>query len=273
MKKAFVTGWPISHSKSPALHRFWLNEYELEGSYEAVPVRESEFPSFLRDLIDNGYLGGNITIPHKETAYEQIPLKDTAAEKIGAVNTVWIEEGVLRAGNTDAYGFAANLDDFAPEWREGRKAVVLGAGGASRAIIYALQAAEFETISIVNRTVMRAKKLARQFGGGCDAHGLDDLDKLLSGTDMLINTTSLGMVGGETAALPDLSGLPPKSLVTDIVYTPLMTPLLKSAAAREHKVVDGLGMLLHQAVPGFEKWFGVRAEVSTKLRDHMLRLL
>ncbi len=273
MKKAFVTGWPISHSKSPALHGFWLDSYGIDGAYEAVAVEEANFPEFLNNLTNSGYCGGNVTIPHKEAAFEIISWKDTAAEKIGAVNTIWHEEGMVKASNTDAYGFSANLDDYAPEWRDGKKAVVLGAGGASRAILYALQEARYETIHIVNRTKVRAESLANQFGAGCKAHGLDELSQILMGTDFFVNTTSIGMAGKEQSTLPDLSNLSPACLVTDIVYTPLLTPLLELAAGRGNKVVDGLGMLLHQAVPGFEKWFGIRPEVTPQLRNHILRLL
>ena len=254
------------------LHGFWLKHYGIEGSYEAHGVEPENFEQFLKDLPNSGYAGGNVTLPHKETAFENIIQLDHAASAIGAVNTLWLEDQKLCGGNTDAYGFSANMDEFAPQWRNGKTAIVLGAGGAARAIIYSLIEAKFEKIYIINRTLERAENLAIRFGNQCEAHGWDDLQDLLSGTDFIVNTTSIGMAGSDASMMPDLSSLPKSAIVTDIVYTPLETPFLKSANALGLKTVDGLGMLLHQAVPGFEKWFGIRPEVTKELRDYILGL-
>jgi len=272
MKKAFVTGWPINHSKSPMLHGFWLKQHGIEGTYEAHGVEPENFEQFLKDLPTSGFQGGNVTIPHKEVAFEKVAQLDDAAKAIGAVNTLWLENGKLFGGNTDAYGFSANMDQFTPEWKKGKKAIILGAGGAARAIIYAVLEAGFEEIHIVNRTFERAENLSNLFGNKCQAHGWDQLSGLLAGTDFIVNTTSIGMAGSDASMMPDLSTLPKSAIVTDIVYTPLETPFLKSANALGLKTVDGLGMLLHQAVPGFEKWFGIRPEVTDELREYILGL-
>ncbi|MEM9278410.1 MAG: shikimate dehydrogenase [Pseudomonadota bacterium] len=268
--KAFVTGWPISHSKSPALHSYWLEQYGIEGSYEPIAVEEGNFEEFLAALKSNGFVGGNVTIPHKETAFRLIGNLDAAARAIGAVNTLWFEDDHLHGSNTDAYGFMANLDDYHSQWRDGEKALVIGAGGASRAVVYALIEAGFSQINIANRTYERAENLANDFGNSCFSKKLDEIEKLLPDMDFVVNTTSLGMVGQGSGNLPDLSGLSDTAVVTDIVYTPLMTPFLATAQARGLKAIDGLGMLLHQAVPGFEKWFGKRPEVTPDLRRHVL---
>ncbi|MDG4890414.1 MULTISPECIES: shikimate dehydrogenase [unclassified Mesorhizobium] len=264
-KRAFVTGHPIAHSRSPKIHRHWLEEYGIDGSYQAIDVRPEDFAAFLKSLDENGYCGGNVTIPHKEAAYALVERRDEAAEAIGAVNTLWLEDGVLWGGNTDALGFAGNLDEHAPGWAANGPAVVLGAGGASRAVIYALKDRGLNDIRIVNRTLARAEELADRFGAGVSAHGAGAVGELLSDAGLLINTTALGMHGNETLAA-DPAGLPGHAIVTDIVYVPLETPLLAAARARGLKTVDGLGMLLHQAVPGFERWFGKRPQVTPQLR-------
>ncbi|MDX8479183.1 shikimate dehydrogenase [Mesorhizobium sp. VK24D] len=264
-KKAFVTGHPIAHSRSPKIHGHWLAKYGIDGSYEAIDVAPENFAAFLKSLGANGYRGGNVTIPHKEAAFALVERRDTAAEAIGAVNTLWFEDGVLWGGNTDGLGFAGNLDDYAPGWAANGPAVVLGAGGASRAVIHALKQRRVNDIRIVNRTLQRAQELADRFGAGVSAHGAGAVGELLSDAGLLINTTALGMHGDETLAA-DPAGLPGHAIVTDIVYVPLETPLLAAARARGLKTVDGLGMLLHQAVPGFERWFGKRPEVTPELR-------
>ena len=264
-KKAFVTGHPIAHSRSPKIHGYWLAQYGIDGSYEAIDVAPDNFASFLKALGDNGFRGGNVTIPHKEAAFAGVARRDHAAAAIGAVNTLWFEDGVLWGGNTDGYGFAANLDQYAPGWAANGPAVVLGAGGASRAVIHALKERAVKDIRIVNRTLARAEELGRHFGAGISAHGADALGELLGDAGLLVNTTSLGMHGNETLAA-DPSALPDHAIVTDIVYVPLETPLLAAARARGLKTVDGLGMLLHQAVPGFERWFGRKPEVTPELR-------
>ena len=265
-KKAFVTGHPIAHSRSPRIHGHWLEKYGIDGSYGAIDVAPTEFAAFLAGLRKNGYRGGNVTIPHKEAAFALVDRRDEAAEQIGAVNTLWFEDGNLWGGNTDAHGFAANLDDHAPGWAMNGPAVVLGAGGASRAVIHALIERGIGDIRIVNRTLARAEELKHRFGAGVTAHGLGATNELLAGAGLLVNTTALGMRGNEGLSA-DPARLPDHAIVTDIVYVPLETPLLAAARARKLKTVDGLGMLLHQAVPGFERWFGTRPEVTAELRQ------
>jgi shikimate dehydrogenase len=263
-KKAFVTGHPVKHSRSPKIHGHWLAKHGIDGSYQAIDVAPQDFAEFVNTLQANNYRGGNITIPHKEAAFALAERRDQAAQEIGAVNTLWFEDGALWGGNTDGHGFAANLDDYAPGWASTGAAVVLGAGGASRAVIHALKQRGVADIRIVNRTVARAQELRDRFGAGVSAHGMAT-DELLGDAGLLVNTTALGMHGNEGLSA-DPARLPDHAIVTDIVYVPLETPLLAAARARNLKTVDGLGMLLHQAVPGFERWFGVRPRVTAELR-------
>jgi shikimate dehydrogenase len=264
-RNAFVCGHPIAHSRSPMIHSHWLRQFGIEGSYRAIDVEPARFGDFIQGLEEAGLVGGNVTIPHKEAAFRLVARRDEAAEAIGAVNTIWLEDGAASGGNTDAYGFAANLDEHAPGWEKSGAAVVVGAGGAARAVIHALKQRGMNDIRIVNRTVERAKDLADRFGAGVSAHGNDALAELSADAGLLVNTTSLGMgANKELAADPDR--LPDHAIVNDLVYVPLNTPLLAAAAARGLKTVDGLGMLLHQAVPGFERWFGRRPEVTAALR-------
>jgi shikimate dehydrogenase len=265
---AFVVGHPIAHSRSPLIHGFWLQELGLAGSYRALDVAPREFADFLK-RIDGRFVGGNITIPHKESAYAAVGRCDAAAEEIGAVNTVWLEEGIVVGTNTDAYGFAANLDDCAPGWDRRGPALVLGAGGAARAVIFALRQRGMTDIRLVNRTVERARDLSDRFGDGVSAHSWAALPELAADAGLLVNTTSLGMAGGESAAV-EMERLPHDAIVTDIVYVPRVTPLLAAARRRGLATVDGLGMLLHQAVPGFERWFGRRPTVSAALRERVV---
>ncbi|AZV18914.1 shikimate dehydrogenase [Mesorhizobium sp. M7A.F.Ce.TU.012.03.2.1] len=264
-KKAFVSGHPVKHSRSPKIHGHWLAKHGIDGSYQAIDVAPQDFAEFVNTLQANNYRGGNITIPHKEAAFALAERRDQAAQEIGAVNTLWFEDGVLWAGNTDGHGFAANLDDHAPGWASKGSAVVLGAGGASRAVIHALKERGVADIRIVNRTLARAIELRDRFGAGVSAHGMAATDELLSDAGLLVNTTALGMHGNEGLSA-DPARLPDHAIVTDIVYVPLETPLLAAARGRNLKAVDGLGMLLHQAVPGFERWFGVRPRVTAELR-------
>lgn len=263
--KAFVTGHPIKHSRSPKIHGYWLAKHGLDGSYEAIDVAPQDFAEFIGTLRANSYRGGNVTIPHKEAAFALAARRDQAAEEIGAVNTLWFDDGVLWGGNTDGHGFAANLDDYAPGWAANGAAVVLGAGGASRAVIQALKQRGVSDIRIVNRTLARAQELRDRFGAGVSAHGMAATSELLSDAGLLVNTTALGMHGNEGLSA-DPALLPDHAIVTDIVYVPLETPLLAAARARNLKTIDGLGMLLNQAVPGFERWFGVRPQVTAELR-------
>jgi shikimate dehydrogenase len=266
---AFICGWPVAHSRSPTIHNYWIKHHKIEGEYIKKPISPQDFHLFINSLVENNYLGGNVTLPHKETAYELVKHLDPAAKRLGAVNTLWIENGKLHGANTDGYGFLANLDQFAAGWDNSDKkqqtAIVLGAGGAARAIVDAIASRGFENIKIVNRTVSRAEKIASVFGENITAHEWLELPKLMKNAGFLMNTTSLGMEGKAPLKV-DLDPLPTNCLVNDIVYAPLETQLLKQAATRGLSVVDGLGMLLHQAVPGFEKWFGVRPKVTDELR-------
>jgi shikimate dehydrogenase len=264
--RAFVCGHPVAHSRSPLIHGHWLDRLGIQGSYQAIDVAPEALPGFLRGIPAAGFRGGNVTIPHKEAAFATVDEHDDASAMIGAINTVWVEDGRLLATNTDWSGFSANLDEGAPEWAEGRRAVVLGAGGSARAILFALLQKGFRDVRVVNRTLGRARDLADRFGGKVSAHGWDGIRDLLADCDLLVNTTALGMAGGDDAPAFDLAPLPSSTIVTDIVYVPLRTPLLSSAKSRGLKTVDGLGMLLHQAVPGFARWFGQKPEVTAELR-------
>lgn len=269
---AFVTGWPIKHSRSPIIHRHWLKQYGLVGTYDAVAVAPEEFAFFITDLKDGsqGFCGGNVTIPHKEIAFNLSDRPDDLAEELGAANTLWLQEGQIHATNTDGYGFAANLDGCHLGWDKVERAVILGAGGASRAVIQAVRDRGVKEIHVVNRTVSRARELADRFGPKICAHGLPALAEVMAGAGLFINTTSLGMDGEESATI-DFSGLEAGALVTDIVYVPLETPILRQAREQGYPTADGLGMLLHQAVPGFEKWFGHRPVVDSALRELIIR--
>jgi shikimate dehydrogenase len=247
------------------LHGYWLRKLGIDGSYELADVAEADFPAFLRGLRQRGYVGGNITVPHKQTAFRLVDRHDPAAQAIGAVNTVWYEDGRLVGGNTDAYGFLAHLDATAPQWCDSSfTAVLLGAGGAARAILHGL-ATRDGTVRLVNRTASRAQELSDAFPGRASAHPWHDLPRLLGEADLLVNASALGMAGKPPLAI-DLESLKPTAIVYDIVYVPLETDLLRAARGRGHRVVDGLGMLLHQAVPGFARWFGVTPTVTPELR-------
>lgn len=266
--RAFVTGFPVRHSRSPMIHGHWLKSSGIVGSYEAVEVAPTDFPAFIASLKDgsSGFAGGNVTIPHKEQAFALADSPDALARELGAANTLFLRDGRLHATNTDGYGFLSNLDDRAPGWTDHRdRAVVLGAGGASRAVIQALRDRGFGEVHVLNRTVERARELADRFGPRIHAAPLDALAERLDGADLFVNTTSLGMDGSDAIAV-DFTAMRPGALVTDIVYVPLLTPILTQAKAQGMRIADGLGMLLHQAVPGFEKWFGHRPEVTPELR-------
>lgn len=265
--QACVIGWPVEHSRSPVIHGYWLRHYGLEGGYVKEAVSPEDIESFVRDLSGHGYVGANVTIPHKEAALQAAAVVDEAAKAIGAANTLWLDpDGRLNAGNTDAYGFMTNLDHGAPAWRDGcEAAMVLGAGGAARAVLHGLVEAGIPRILLTNRTAAKADTLAGEFGSSIKVVPWEEKDAYLSACQLLVNTTSLGMTG-QPALEIGLDLLPPSAVVTDIVYVPLETPLLAAARMRGLKTVDGLGMLLHQAVPGFERWFGIRPEVTPELR-------
>ncbi|HET6374509.1 MAG TPA: shikimate dehydrogenase [Methylocella sp.] len=261
-----VIGWPATHSRSPLIHRFWLEELKIAGSYELAAVPPGEFDRFIANLAEAGYKGANVTLPHKRRAFELCAGTTGTARRLGAVNTLWLEEGRLRGDNTDVTGFLAALDQDAPGWdTAGGKAVILGAGGAARAILFGLLSRGIEEIILVNRTVERAAALAGDFGPQARAVDFSCLPEALNGANLLINTTSLGMQGQPPLVI-DLSPLPEGAVVNDIVYVPVETALLKAAAARGLRTVPGVGMLLHQAVPGFERWFGVKPGVTAELR-------
>lgn len=274
-RRAFVIGWPIDHSRSPLIHNYWLDQYGLEGVYEKIPIEPTSLGKFLATVSENGFVGGNITIPHKENAFALVAKSDDISNALGAINTVWISDGKLMGSNTDGYGFLANLDDRSPGWdhniRKSRGALVLGAGGASRAIIYGLVQRGFDPVVIANRTHSKAEHLAEKFGSSCHAIPLHQITEFAGSASLIVNTTSLGMGGGDDRELPhNLDVVAADALVHDIVYTPLTTPFLAAAKERGLCTIDGLGMLLHQAVPGFEKWFGVKPEVTPQLRQILL---
>ncbi|MEX3010831.1 shikimate dehydrogenase [Hoeflea sp. TYP-13] len=271
MKRAFVTGFPVKHSRSPIIHNHWLKKAGIEGSYEIVEVSPEAFPKFLAGLTDgsSGFIGGNVTIPHKQAAFELANHADEIASELGAANTLWVEGERLMATNTDGYGFAANLDDLAAGWDRTDTAVILGAGGASRAVIQTVRDRGIKNIHVVNRTVARAQELAQRFGTRVHAHALGALGEVLRGAGLFVNTSALGMGGTDVPDI-DFSPMAHGAIVTDIVYTPLVTPIMAMADRQGLKTVDGLGMLLHQAVPGFEKWFGIRPEVTDDLRREVV---
>lgn len=247
------------------IHGHWLKASNIAGDYKAVDVAPEDFGAFMEKMKDGFYVGGNVTIPHKEAAFALSDSRETVAETIGAANTLWLEDGRLFATNTDAYGFAANLDEQAPGWDTRKTALVVGAGGASRAVIHALVERGFQTIHVANRTEGRAKELADRFGTKVRPHHFAALNELAADAGLLVNTTSLGMKGEGSIPL-DMAKVQSDTLVTDIVYIPLITPFLVDAKAHGLEIADGLGMLLHQAAPGFEKWFGVRPRVTYELR-------
>lgn len=269
--KAGVMGWPVDHSRSPALHGFWLKAYCIDGTYERLPVKPEELAAALRALPERGFAGVNLTVPHKEAAMKVVDEVSPEGQRIGAVNTIFVmADGRLTATNTDAYGFITNLKTGAPLFDPtSGPAVVLGAGGAARAVCVALQDAGVPEICIINRTTARAETLARALGDHCHVAPWSERSMRLKGAALLVNTTVLGMQGQAPLDL-DLRSLSPQATVTDIVYTPLETALLSAARARGNPVVDGLGMLLYQAEPGFEGWFGKRPQVTPALRAHVL---
>jgi shikimate dehydrogenase len=264
--KACVIGWPVAHSRSPLIHRFWLDRLKIEGSYELAAVAPAKFPAFVDDLARHGFAGANVTLPHKETAFELCDVATETAACLQAVNTLWMEAGKLCGDNTDVAAFVDALDQDAPGWDiNSRKAVVIGAGGAARAIVYALKMRGMRRIFLINRTKERAAELAADFGAPIEVGDFADLSGALASASLLVNTTSLGMRGQPPLAI-DLAPLPLGAVVSDIVYVPLETALIRAAKARGLRAVSGIGMLLHQAVPGFERWFGMRPCVTPELR-------
>jgi shikimate dehydrogenase len=263
-RAACLIGWPAAHSRSPLIHHYWLRTLGIEGGYNIEAVPPEGFAEFVLHLSTHGFVGANVTIPHKERALA-LTTPDARARAVGAANTLWYEGGELRSTNTDIEGFIDNLDACAPKWDAGADALVLGAGGASRAVVFGLIERGFKRIHLANRSVERARALADQFGAQVLPVSLSATSDLLPRMDLLVNATSLGMQG-QPALEIDVGLLPSHAVVADLVYVPLETPLLASARARGLSTADGLGMLLHQAVRGFELWFGQRPQVTAELR-------
>ena len=269
-KLAGLMGWPVAHSRSPRLHGYWLEKYRIDGAYLPLPVAPEAFERTLAALADLGFRGVNVTVPHKQSALAACHDAEPAARRIGAVNTIVMEDGHLHGSNSDGFGFLENLRQGAPTWRADRgPAVVLGAGGAARAVVAALIEASTPEIRLLNRTRARAEALANDLGGPVSISDWDRRAMVLEDAALLVNTTSLGMSGQDPLEI-DLRALPQDALVNDLVYAPLETTLLSSARAHGNLVVDGLGMLLHQARPGFAAWFGVEPEVTEELRRFVL---
>jgi shikimate dehydrogenase len=261
---ACLIGWPAAHSRSPIIHHYWLRTLGIDGGYSIEAVPPEGFAEFVLHLSAHGFVGANVTIPHKERALA-LSAPDARAHGVGAANTLWYANGELRSTNTDVEGFINNLDANAPGWDAAADAVVLGAGGAARAVVFGLIERGIKRVHLVNRTVDRARTLADQFGEAVQPATWDLVDALLPRAGLLVNTTSLGMHGQPPLEL-DIGLLPSSAVVADLVYVPLRTPLLAAAEARGLKIADGLGMLLHQAVRGFELWFGQRPQVTPELR-------
>jgi shikimate dehydrogenase len=264
-KAACVIGWPVEHSRSPLIHGYWIEKYGLNAEYRREAVPPDQFEAFVRGLGARGYVGANVTIPNKEAA-RALSKADDRADKVGASNTLWLDGSALRSTNTDVEGFINNLDASVSGWNRGLEtAVVMGAGGTARAVVYGLSERDVKRIHVVNRTLDRAVALREEFGKRINPLRWEELGGLLGGAGLLVNTTSLGMTGKPPLTV-NLARLPASAVVADVVYAPLETALLAAARARGLRTVDGLGMLLHQAVRGFELWFGVRPEVTPELR-------
>jgi len=265
MRTATVIGWPISHSRSPLIHGYWLKRYGIEGAYERRPVNPEELAAFVGSIRRGELAGSNVTVPHKEAVLKLVDDADAIATAIGAANTLWGENGRVRATNTDAHGFLANLQAAFPDWQSAPGApFVIGAGGAARAIIYALKGAGCERIRLTNRSPERARELAAYFGPAVEVVDWQERAARLGDVSLLVNTTTQGMAGQPPLGLP-LAALPKAAIVYDLIYVPLRTPLMMDAEARGLASLGGLGMLLHQAGVGFEHWFGRRPEVTEEL--------
>src|SRR5437588_298068 len=263
-RAACLIGWPAAHSRSPLIHHYWLRKLGIAGGYNIEAVPHEGFAEFVLHLSTHGFVGANVTIPHKERALA-LSKPDARARAVGAANTLWYEGDELRSTNTDIEGFIDNLDACAPGWDAASEALVLGAGGSSRAVVFGLIERGIKRIHLANRTIERARALADQFGASVDPIAWEAIDELLPRAKLLVNTTSLGMLG-QPALEIDVGVLPSHAVVADLVYVPLETALLAAAKARGLKTADGLGMLLHQAVRGFELWLGQRPQVTAELR-------
>lgn len=265
-RKACIIGHPVAHSRSPMIHGYWLKQYGIDGEYGRADVAPDGFDDFIRNFSSRGFSGANVTVPHKENAYRACKNLTPDARAIGAVNTLWYEHGELCGDNTDAGGYMADLDAAFPGWdRQSRHIAVLGAGGAARGIVFALRQRGLDHITIINRNLDRARELAALYPGA-RARGWDDEGKAWQHCDLIINTTSLGMKGQPPLHI-NLDTLAANAIVSDIVYVPLETDILRAARLRGFRTLNGLGMLLHQATPGFYRWFGVQPEVTQTLYD------
>lgn len=264
IRAACVVGWPIAHSRSPLIHNYWLKHYGIAGEYRREAVPPQAFADFVRALAARGYVGANVTVPHKEAALA-LSQPDERAKAVGAANTLWLDRGVLRSTNTDVEGFLDNLDAAAPQWDCGLKsAVVLGAGGGAHGVVYGLIERGVGRVIVVNRTRSRAEVLRERFGSRVQLADWGD-ESMLADAGLTVNATTLGMAGQPPLPV-DVTRLPGHAVVADLVYVPLLTPLLRAARERGLRTADGLGMLLHQAVRGFALWFGKTPEVTPELR-------
>ena len=269
--KAGVIGWPISHTLSPRLHQYWLDLYDINGTYEALGIEPDNCKRFISKLSAYGFVGVNITLPYKEIAARAVHILDDNARRLGAVNTIVVSaKGILYGSNTDGFGFMENLTINAPKWSPmDGPAVVLGAGGAAKAVVASLLDSGVAEVRITNRTLKKAEALVEKIGGSVNIVKWDNRSKALNNAALLVNTTTLGMIGRPKLDI-NLKFLPVSAVVNDIVYSPLMTPLLEQANHRSNPIVGGIGMLLHQARPGFKKWFGQEPEVTDGLKNHVL---
>lgn len=266
MKRACVVGWPIEHSRSPLIHGTWLKQYGIDGTYTKEAVKPEDAAHFFATLAEHGFVGGSVTVPHKETAFTVAKVKDRSAVAVGAANTLWLDNGTLHCANTDTYGFMTHLSLSAPHWKKDDASVlILGAGGAARAIVYGFLQEGVERVVVANRSHERAMQLAQYFGPRVSVADWQDRNVAAQAAGVIVNTTTLGMKGVGDPDI-DFTHARKDAVAADIVYVPLETHFLASARACGLTGVDGLGMLLHQAVPGFEKWFGVRPQVTDTLR-------
>jgi shikimate dehydrogenase len=263
-RAACLIGWPAAHSRSPLIHHHWLRQLGIAGGYSIEAIPPEGFAEFVQHLAVHGFVGANVTLPHKERALA-LTMADARARAVGAANTLWYDGSELRSTNTDIEGFINNLDACAKGWEQIGDALVLGAGGSARAVVFGLLERGIQRVHLANRTAERSQALADQFGPAVRPIPWDEINQVLLQAGLLTNTTSLGM-HGQPALDVDINRLPPHAIVADLVYVPLETALLKAARARGLKTADGLGMLLHQAVRGFELWFGQRPEVTAELR-------
>ncbi|OAF05033.1 shikimate dehydrogenase [Bradyrhizobium centrolobii] len=261
---ACLIGWPAAHSRSPLIHHYWLRTLGIAGGYVIEAVPPDDLRDFVLRLSLHGFVGANVTIPHKESVLA-LSTPDARAKAVGAANTLWFADGELRSTNTDVEGFINNLDASAPGWDTAEEALVLGAGGSSRAVVFGLLERGVSRVHLANRTIARAEALTKQFGPNVHPIPWNAINDVLPRAGLLVNTTSLGMHGQPSLDV-DVTHLPQAAVVADLVYVPLVTPLLAAAQARGLKTADGLGMLLHQAVRGFELWFGQRPQVTAELR-------